>query len=332
MPTTEQTLDATSETVAENENMTADDLLGVFMGDAESVETEEVDDQSAPEHAEEEVADSAPANIMDRLGLATASDDDLRELASNLGGRFGSELGELRRENRTLRESLQTELQKREPFELGEQKENPYGKLNSVDELKDTYQSALETIKAGKAALRKHRNADPDDEVLEVGDRSLTYAEVEEMIETAQEARDQHLPERLQQLKQVGAYEDARKKLLDEVRTIHPWMTDDDNPLRKQVDETREKFLGRLQTHVPELVPYFDIILADHAQAVAQRAKGQPTQRKAPAKKPPSGPGSGAAASARPQTSGQSRQEYLDGFAKQGRNMTGDDLVQFLTS
>lgn len=336
--------DATgSETVA---TLTQDGLAemigqGKFTAATEpETEEEEVEQSPAtPEVTAEEPEPEEPETDEIDAFLSQLDDERKMDLASKLGGRLGDELGKMRAENRQLREGLEEEKKKKEPFGRDEAKgDNPYAKEVDQEKLKETYDAAAAAIRDGEKALRRHRNADPDDEILEIGDRNLTYAEVEEMVENAKKARDEYIPERVDQLRKTEGLEAARIQNFSFVKEIHPWLAEEGNELRSAYESIHAKYLGPVRDHLPDILPYFDQMLADHFAAAKARvdgmknpAKGE-TKPQKPKPKPPGNPGGSAAASARPVPSSEKRGKILEDFTRTGRTMSEGDLVQFLAT
>jgi hypothetical protein len=329
-----------SDTVAlDGDDLTSLFVKGEFQGD-EPTEEEEV---GTPD-AEAEEVETAPETVEeqepetpDAVGdfLSGLDDEQAKDLASRLGGRLGGEIGKMRSELRELQAERTTEAEKRSPFEKKDKTPNPYESETDLKSLEETYDTATAVLKDGEKILRRYRNADPDDEV-EYGDRTLTILQIEEMVENARDARDNHIPERVRQLRESEGLESQRVQIFEEVKKLHPWLGED-GELKTAFENVRDRYLPAVRDNIPDILPYFDTMLADHFAAVQHRQTSPEkkpatkTAEKRTAKKPPGSPGGSAAASARPVPSAEKRSKMLESFTATGDSMSGDDLTQFLT-
>ena len=329
-----------SDTVADaidHDNLTALFEKGAFQGETPETEEEEAQPAAEAEQAPETTETGQEAEETDEIGeyVSSLDDEQAKDLASRLGGRLGDEIGRMRAELRELKAERQTEAEKRSPFEKKEATPNPYANETDLKSLEETYDTATAVVKDGERTLRRYRNADPDEEI-EYGDRTLTILQIEEMVENARDARDNHIPERVRQLRESEGLEAARVQNFEQVKVMHPWLNEE-GELKTAFESVRDKYLPSVRDSIPDILPYFDTMLADHFAAVQKRQSPEKepapkAEPRRPAKKPPGSPGGSAAASARPASSSEKRSKMLETFTTAGQSMSGDDLEQFLAT
>lgn len=324
--------------------LSGDDLTSLLQKGVNQGESEPEEEAPEPEEAEVQAespeeetveAEREPEESPGGIDLSGLSDEQLKDLSERLGGRLGSEIGRMRAEIRELKAEREIEADKRSPFDKEESAPNPYARETSIKSLEQTYDTAAAVIKAGERILRRNRDAEPDDEV-EFEGSTYTISQIEEMVDNAREARETHIPNRVRQLQKTEGLEAARVRNFDEVKKMHAWLAEG-GELRAAFDQVRDKYLPSVRDHIPDILPYFDTMLADHFAAVQQRQNPQKEtgikrQAKQPKEKPPGSPGGSAAPSGRPASSTEKRSKMLQDFSSSGRSMSGQDLEQFLAT
>ena len=326
-------LETTGADVAAPETATKNEVVDDSIR-SEDLVAQLIPSEDPPETEEPEGNENNEQDALARYGLVDLDDDARKELAMALGSGLGNELGQLRAENRQLRDSIQTELAKREPFETNRSSgKNPYSDISDMAELQTLHDNAVNTIKAGREALEDNETADPDEVIMTVEDRELTKKEVRAMVRRAEEARGEHLPNRANELKQLALYEDSKKSFDAQAEKTHAWLAEEGNELRAQFDRESAPIVDAIREKLPELYPQVRWILANHTAYLkglgAKPAQPAATQSK---KRPPAQPGASAAASSRPVSDDKKRAQFLDPFLKQGKSMTSTDMVAFLAS
>lgn len=204
-----------------------------------------------------------------------------------------------------------------------------------MEALEKTYETAERVVKDGERMLRRLRNADPNEEV-EYGGGTYTISQIEEMVENAREAHETHIPERVRQLRKTEEFEAARVRNLEQVKQMYPWVSEE-GELKTAFESIRDKYLPAVRDHIPDILPFFDVMIADHFQAVQQRQNPQKpqareTNQRSVKQRPPANPGGSAAASVRPASSSERKSKMLESFSESGRSMSGSDLEQFLAT
>ena len=298
----------------DDDSITTEDLEKRFSGgqnDPElEIEAENTDEPGAEPGAEESPQEDDLSGWVEGL-----SPDQRRELAIQLGGGLGKELGKLRQDNR----ELEKRLERRSEFEPPSPKDNPYSagteKIETRERLEEVYENALETIRNGSRVLRRNPDAHPDEAIYTVGEHELTSAEVQDMVERAEDARDRYLPARDKELKreeskaaEVAGLDKLREDNLALVEAEYPWLKEEENPRRAQVEKALEDYLPKIKEHFPDWVPWANLMFAAFAEKMDDLA-GRQQGSSSPAKKPkvtpkpriPGNPSSNAAPSGRPE-------------------------------
>ncbi len=302
-------------TQEDDDSITSQDLEQRFMerqGEPEEEPTAEPTEEPGSEPGAEEGESSGEDLSQWVQGL---SSDQRRELAIELGGGLGKELGKLRQDNR----DLEKRLDRRAEFEPPSPKDNPYSagneKIETRERLEEGYENALETIRNGNRVLRRNPDAHPEETIYTVGEHQLTSAEVQDMVDRAEDARDRFLPARDKELKreeskaaEVEELEKLREGNLALVEAEYPWRKDEESPLRAQVDKAVSDYGPAIAKNFPDWIPWQDLMFSAFAEKMQELADRQ-SGTSSPAKKPkvipkphiPGNPSSNAAPSGRPE-------------------------------
>ena len=319
--------EAQKPTDSDSDAITSDALMEALMpSEPDEEETTPAAEDPAPEPEAEE-----PATLLEQLAPEGLSKEQKEQLAKEIGSNLGDDLGKLRQETRELRAALEQELTKREPFEREPSPNNPYKGVSSLEELKDTYHAAQETIRSGNTALKRNSDAAADEVVMTLdGGRELTRSEVENMVETAEEARDFHIPDRIKQLRQ-GEEMEAQKAAVDrELAKLHPWIAEEGNETRQLLESEAPRLEEVIREHLPELYPRVRWVLANHyAWIASQKGAAKSKPRIKPADTPPSSPSKAAASSSRPADMSQTAKAAQEAFLQSG---SSHDLTKFLAA
>ena len=293
-----------AQTTLDDDSITAGQLQTLFVENEEQEQgqPEEPQEETSPEAKLAETdsaAESEEPSLLAKL-LPDATKEDLAQLASELGGRLGDDLGKLRAENRDLRATLDTELQKRSSLQadIGE---NPYSSIDNADDLKKTYQDAVAAIREGERTLRRNPHAMPDDPI-DFNGKQLTKSELEDLVYNAKDARDTYLPAREQELRELEQSQAQRSHWDQKADSEHEWLKED-SPLKQRFDEILEATEAQIKQGI--VPPHLKFALANAAAwETREKSPAGPAKVK-PTPKVPGSPSSSAASSSRPEIGGE---------------------------
>lgn len=274
----------------------------------EPVEAEEEvpeEEQEPEEQAEEEddiPDEEQPESDIDLLSLTT---EQIQELAKKGKSRLLQRIGELTAKTKALEE----QLQKAQP-EVKEipQDQNPFSKIQSMDELKAKYDEVEKTLNATDEILDEHEDYGPDD-IITVGDKEFTKRDIRKANRNAKEAITKFLPAqhaylaKLQQFSQLSEqYQEAAKKEVPEI-------ADEESDIGKRYKElVSDPLIDKVKAQIPEIGFQIEYILAHAARSIFGGKSKVPTGAGTKLKvEPPASPvGAGAARSGKnPKAKGQ---------------------------
>lgn len=343
---------AATETATENEGspLNLSGLAAVMAtpvnpGPAAEPEEEEQPEvsESAPieedEEVSEEVQPEGEESIEAQYNLADMPEEDRRALMKEWGTGADSRIGRLTAKAKAAEEralTLEAELGKREPIRPVEN--NPLvGK--SLEDLEKVYDEALQTVERGEDVLDENEDSLASDEIWQVDGNAITKSQVKKMVRTARKYLDTYIPAQQRELKKSAQFEEGFKASRPVVEQMHPWLKEEGNTLRAQYEAVAPEWIEEVRKHIPHMLPNAELILADHAKACADRAKG-PEEKPAAKKKtvtkdrrlPLGSPGGAGGAPSRPSTSQRKRREAAEQQFMESRGSQGDVAALFLNN
>lgn len=323
--------------VADQTNISADEFVTRRMGERAKkseaakpeTETPATDTAQKAEVKEAEVSkessteatktEAKSEDVLSQVDLSTLTDEQITELAAR--GKSGllkrvAELTALRRQAEEKAQSLEEFVSKRAEPSLTEAKvdNNPYSKLQTLDEVTATYQQVNEVIEWAEEVLDRAENLSNDENAAVVDGEPITKAQVKENLRKARKAKDKYLPAQFKELQSSETRKLQRNAFDFQARQELPWMDGEENDVKKSYQAmVADPRLKKLEQAVPELAPQLGYILAHAANSIHGRKSWS---LDAPVKKSvtinaPNSPSSSAANSDRTQDHGEKHEKEL---------------------
>ena len=265
----------------------------------EPVEAEEEvpeEEQESEEQAEEEddiPDDEQPESDIDLLSLTT---EQIQELAKKGKSRLLQRIGELTAKTKALEE----QLQKAQP-EVKEipQDQNPFSKIQSMDELKAKYDEVEKTLNATDEILDEHEDYGPDD-IITVGDKEFTKRDIRKANRNAKEAITKFLPAQHAYLAKLQRFSQLSEQYQEAAKKEVPEIADEESDIGKRYKElVSDPLIDKVKAQIPEIGFQIEYILAHAARSIFGGKSKVPTGAGTKLKvEPPASPvGAGAARS-----------------------------------
>jgi hypothetical protein len=277
--------------------------------------SEEPQEEEAPEGAELEESAEPEEELTDDIGeeepeesdidLLNLSPEQIQELAKKGKSRLLQRIGELTAKTKTLEE----QLQKAQPAAKEvPQEQNPFSKIQTMDDLQAKYSELEETLNATDELLDEYEDYGSDD-IITVGDKEFTKRQIRKANRNAKEAITKFLPAqhahlaKLQQFEQLSAqYQEAAKKEVPEI-------LDEESVIGKNFKAlVEDPLVAKVKEQIPEVGFQMEYLLAHAARSIFGGKSRVPTGTGTRLKvEPPSSPvGAGAARSGKnPKAKGQ---------------------------
>jgi phage FluMu protein gp41 len=240
---------------------------------------EEAETQEETEQLTQQVSEESTNNDLSQYNLDEMSEEDLRDLSDKLGSKAVARFGELTAKRKQAEEKL-AELQK----QLSENKDdilnkpkaienNPYNSLKTVEELQDKSQELNDIITWAEETLFESDGYSADDVVTEVEGKEVTKAQVRKSLLQARKARDQFLPDQLNQVQKIETSKQVKEAFAQQAEEELSWMTGDDNDTRRNYEAmlNDKRFINLQETVDPDISAQLPYIIAHAANSIYGR-------------------------------------------------------------
>lgn len=240
---------------------------------------EEAETQEETEQLTQQVSEESTNNDLSQYNLDEMSEEDLRDLSDKLGSKAVARFGELTAKRKQAEEKL-AELQK----QLSENKDdilnkpkaienNPYNSLKTVEELQNKSQELNDIITWAEETLFESDGYSADDVVTEVEGKEVTKAQVRKSLLQARKARDQFLPDQLNQVQKIETSKQVKEAFAKQAEEELSWMTGDDNDTRRNYEAmlNDKRFINLQETVDPDISAQLPYIIAHAANSIYGR-------------------------------------------------------------
>ena len=240
---------------------------------------EEAETQEETEQLTQQVSEESTNNDLSQYNLDEMSEEDLRDLSDKLGSKAVARFGELTAKRKQAEEKL-AELQK----QLSENKDdilnkpkaienNPYSSLKTVEELQNKNQELNDIITWAEETLFESDGYSADDVVTEVEGKEVTKAQVRKSLLQARKARDQFLPDQLNQVQKIETSKQVKEAFAQQAEKELSWMTGDDNDTRRNYEAmlNDKRFINLQETVDPDISAQLPYIIAHAANSIYGR-------------------------------------------------------------
>jgi len=292
-----------TETTAEQSNMSVADFINRRLGQ----QNEETQEEAPPVEATDEVVEEAEVesteaeaneevvaeqteeteeveetseestDVLSQLDLDEMSEDDLRELSEKLGSRAVARFGELTAKRKAAEakiKELESKLNTTDPLSSDKPiADNPYKSIDTLEELQNKAEEVNQVIEWAEDVLFNADGYGPEDIVTEVEGKELTKKDIRSSLLQARKSRDKLLPS---QLKVLQAKENGKQlkeafdaKASEELK----WLKGNDNDTRKNYEAmvADPRFKKLKESADPEIGAQLNYIMAHAANSIYGR-------------------------------------------------------------
>jgi hypothetical protein len=282
--------------IAESEEVPEQEQTDVETTESEEEVTEQEQEfEETEEETEEESSEEEEPNDIDLLNLSV---EQIQELAKKGKSRLLQRIGELTAQKKALEEQLQTAQPKVKEVP---QEQNPFGNIDSFDDLKAKYEEVETTLNKTDELLDEYEDYGPDD-VISVGDKEFTKREIRKANRNAKDAITKYLPAQQQHIAKLQQFNQLSEQYKAAAAKEVPEIADKDSEVGKKYSElVSDPLIEKVKSQVPEIGFQIEYILAHAARSIfggkAKVTTGAGQKLKV---EPPSSPvGSGSARSSK---------------------------------
>ncbi len=254
------------------------------------------------------------------------TDEEIQELAQKGKSGLLKRIAELTAKRKLAEEKaaqLEAALKANQPVFKEEVKDNPFAKIENVQELESKWSEVSEVVEWAEGVLDKAEHASGDEVVATVDGKELTKAQVKELRRSAVRAKEKFLPAQLKEIQAKQARVAAKQQYQDMARKELDWLNGEDNDTRKQYEAlVKSPLLEKVRKAVPEVEADLEYVLAHAANSIWGRKSIALTDPKpaAPKLTPPSSPSSSAGAPERKESaSSKQAKEASKRFMEKGQ-------------
>ena len=243
-----------------------------------------------PQPTPEEAKPAEESEVLSKdVDLENMSEAELKELAKKLGSKAVARFGELTAKRKAAEEQLEAlkaEIAKREESSFeAKVKDNPYANVAEKHELDAKYQEIVEVMEWAENHLDKSEDLAAEDVVTNENGRDYTKRELREVLRRARKAKDVFIPDQAKQIKLASDRSLMRTTLVDKAKTELPWLSGEDNDVRKQYERLMsDDKLKALERAAPDFAAQLPYLMAHAANSIYGRrpVDPKPTTRLSP--------------------------------------------------
>jgi hypothetical protein len=254
---------------------------------------------------EPKAEDSKPKDVLSK-DIEDLTDDDIKELAERGKSGLLKRIAELTAKRKMAEEkatALEAMLaQSRQRMPEAKVENNPFSKINTVEELRAKNQEIGEVVEWAEVVLERAENIAADDVAATVDGKDYTKAEIRESLRNARKARDKFLPAQFSELQAKAQRAQMESAFKEQARKELSWISGEDNDTRKRFEAmVSDPRIKKMKESVPEIAPQIEYLVAHAANSIyGRKTVEMPSDKpKSPTLSPPSTPSSSAAASER---------------------------------
>jgi hypothetical protein len=276
---------------------------------AEPKETETPEEPTPKEGGNEEVEETKGKDVLSQKDLSEFSDEEIAELAQKGKSGLLKRVAELTAKRKLAEEraaQLENALRQQNQNKPVEPKveNNPFAKIESVEDLGKKAQEITEVIEWAEDVLDRAEHLSHDDVAATVDGRQLTKGEVKQHLRDARRAKDKFIPAQQKELVAKAQRKQLREGYEATARKEFDWLSSsEDNDVRRQYQAMlSDPRIKPIEDASPEVAAQLPYILAHAANSMF--ARKPVSLETTPKVKPPSSPATGAAGAEKPESKG----------------------------
>tara|TARA_R110000772_G_scaffold267824_1_gene392740 strand:+ start:6354 stop:7454 length:1101 start_codon:yes stop_codon:yes gene_type:complete len=283
---TEASVKETSASKGLSHNMSAKDFINLRVSGGTPENNVVEEKPASEENAVLEDKGEAKANVPSQVDLDDMTEEELRELSDKLGSRAVKRFGELTARRKQAEEKIQqleSQLQKKSqnPVSMSDIDQNPYKDLTNMKDIQSKIKEINDVIGWAEDVLFESDDYSARDIVTEMDGKSVTKTEVRDILKNARKAQKRHIPQQVQNLRNVAQGQQMQKGFEDKIRQEIPWTSTDDNETNKRYKAMLgdKRLTEALKNADPTLRAQMPYILAHAANSIyGERKLVEPTE------------------------------------------------------
>ena len=286
----------------------------------ETVEESEVEETDEAEEYDTEEDEEEATGGIDLLNLSA---EEIQALAKKSKSGILKRFGELTAQKKALQEQLDAQASKQSKVKEIPKEQNPFGKLESVEEIKAKYEEFEATLETTERLLEEYDDYSNDD-IIEVGNQQFTKKQIKLANRNAKDAIVKYLPAQASHLQTLENYKNGNQQWQAAAKEEIPEIADETSEIGKAYQQlVNDPLVIELKEKLPHLFQ-IEYLLAHVARskfgAAKKVAQGAGTKLKV---KPPASPvGAGASRKGQGQTS-----KYADAMKRFEASGSAEDWV-----
>ena len=287
----------------------------------ETVEESEVEETDEAEEYDTEEDEEEATGEIDLLNLSA---EEIQALAKKSKSGILKRFGELTAQKKALQEQLDAQASKQSKVKEIPKEQNPFGKHESVEEIKAKYEEFEATLETTERLLDEYDDYGNDD-IIEVGNQQFTKKQIKLANRNAKDAIVKYLPAQASHLQTLENYKVENQKWQETAKEEIPEIADEKSEIGSAYQQlVNDPLITELREKIPELGIHVEYLLAHYARSkfgVAKKvAQGAGTKLKV---KPPASPvGAGTSRKGQGQTS-----KYADAMKRFEASGSAEDWV-----
>lgn len=258
----DQATEETESEEAETETEDAEDEDESLVDDTESEEETAEEEAEADEETEE-------ADEGDEIDLLDLEPEQIQALAKKAKSRLLQDVGKLRVHNRMLEErlnSLETQSQKASKDIPAES--NPFGKLNTIEEVQGKFDELEGTLETTDRLLEEYEDYGLDD-TIQVGQQQFTKKQIRQANRNARDAISKYLPAQQRHIAKLATLESAGEQYREAAIKEVPEIADEKSEMGKFFRVlVQDPLIKQVKEKVPELGSQMEYILAHAVRSI----------------------------------------------------------------
>ena len=263
--------------------------------ESEQEETEELQEEEIEESSEveesEETEEEETEEEAEEIDLLSLEPEQIQALAKKGKSRLLERIGELTAQKKALQSQLEEVGSKQQGVKTIPQDQNPFGKLQTAEEIKAKYDEFETTLETTDRLLEEYEDYNLDD-IIEVGNQQFTKKQIKLANRNARDAIAKYLPAQAAHLQTLESYKTANQQWQQLAKQEVPEINDEESSVGKAYQElVNDPLVSELKEKLPHLGVQIEYLLAHAARSkfgsVKNVAKGAGLKLKV---KPPASP------------------------------------------
>ena len=245
--------------------------------DEPETETDELEELTETEEEEAEEEEEETEEEGEEIDLLDLEPEQIQALARKGKSRLLKDVGKLRAENRMLEQRLASlESQGQKQAKEIPADANPFGKLNTFEEIQTKADELESTLEATDRLLEEYEDYGPDD-LIQVGQQQFTKKQLRIANRNAREAITKYLPAQQKHIAKRANLEAANVQYRQAATKEVPEIADEESEIGRFYQVlVQDPLIQQVKEKVPELGYQMEYILAHAVRSMKGKSNKIP--------------------------------------------------------